>query len=92
MIGRSTMLVVVLSWVVVELDLASDLEVVIPLEIPAILRPHLLDLEFNPLACVTRLDCKIFLDHPQRKFWIYWRGSQPSPVRVSKKQKSKKKN
>jgi hypothetical protein len=34
--------------------------------------------------------CKIFPDHPQKKVWVSWRGSQPSPVRVSKNKKSKK--
>jgi hypothetical protein len=28
--------------------------------------------------------CKVFLDHPQKKVWVSWRGSQPSPVRVRK--------
>jgi hypothetical protein len=42
----------------------------------------------NPLACVARLlCCKVFLDHPQKKVWVSWRGSQPSPVRVSNKTK-----
>jgi hypothetical protein len=34
--------------------------------------------------------CKVFLDHPQKKVWVSWRGSQLSPVRVSKNKKSKK--
>jgi hypothetical protein len=32
---------------------------------------------------------KVFLDHPQN-YWVCWRGSQPSPVRVSDKQNMKK--
>jgi hypothetical protein len=34
--------------------------------------------------------CKVFLDHPQKKVWVSWRGSQPSPVRVSKNKHLKK--
>jgi hypothetical protein len=40
------------------------------------------------------LACKVFLDHPQN-FRVCWRGSRPSPVRVSNKQniyKNKKTN
>jgi hypothetical protein len=33
---------------------------------------------------------KVFLDHPQKKVWVSWRGSQPSPVRVSKNKNLKK--
>jgi hypothetical protein len=38
--------VVVIPWVAVEVDLPLDLEVVIPLEIPMVLRLWLLDLGF----------------------------------------------
>jgi hypothetical protein len=31
------------------------------------------------------LACKVFLDHPQN-YRVCWRGSRPSPVRVSDKQ------
>jgi hypothetical protein len=41
--------VVVLPWVAVEVDLPLDLEVVIPLEIPVVLRLWLLDLGFPTL-------------------------------------------
>jgi hypothetical protein len=46
-IARScTLVVVVLPWLAVEVDLPLDLEVVIPLEIPTVLRLRLLDLGF----------------------------------------------
>jgi hypothetical protein len=35
------------------------------------------------------LVCKVFLDHPQN-YWACWRGSRPSPVRVSDKQNIQK--
>jgi hypothetical protein len=35
------------------------------------------------------LACKVFLDHPQN-YRVYWRGSHPSPVRVSDKQNIQK--
>jgi hypothetical protein len=35
------------------------------------------------------LACKVFLDHPQN-YWVCWRGSHPSPVRVSNKQSMQK--
>jgi hypothetical protein len=35
------------------------------------------------------LTCKVFLDHPQN-YRVCWRGSRPSPVRVSDKQNIKK--
>jgi hypothetical protein len=41
--------VVVLPWVAVDVDLPLDLEVVIPLEIPTVLRLWLLDLGFRTL-------------------------------------------
>jgi hypothetical protein len=42
----------------------------------------------NPLALLhISFACKVFLDHPQKKVWVSWRGSQPSPVRVSNKTK-----
>jgi hypothetical protein len=34
---------------------------------------------------LLHLACKVFLDHPQN-FRVCWRGSRPSPVRVSNKQ------
>jgi hypothetical protein len=40
---------VVIPWVVVEVDLPLDLEVVIPLEIPKVLRHRFLDLGFPTL-------------------------------------------
>jgi hypothetical protein len=40
------------------------------------------------VLCVS-LACKVFLDHPQN-YWICWRGSRPSPVRVSDKQSIQK--
>jgi hypothetical protein len=36
------------------------------------------------------LACKVFLDHPQN-YWVCWRVSRPSPVRVSDKQNMQKK-
>jgi hypothetical protein len=33
---------------------------------------------------MSPLPVKVFLDHPQKKVWVSWRGSQPSPVRFSK--------
>jgi hypothetical protein len=61
-----------------------------------ILRPPLLDLQILAFKLVLHvfLACKVFLDHPQN-FRVCWRGSRPSPVRVSKKQniyKNKNKN
>jgi hypothetical protein len=35
------------------------------------------------------LACKVFLDHPQN-YRVCWRGSRPSPVRVSNKQSMEK--
>jgi hypothetical protein len=35
------------------------------------------------------LACKVFLDHPQN-YRVCWRGSRPSPVRVSNKQNMQK--
>jgi hypothetical protein len=35
--------------------------------------------------------CKVFLDYPQKKVWVSWRGSQPCPVRVSKNKILKRK-
>jgi hypothetical protein len=47
----------------------------------------------GPLACVARLiSCKVFLDHPQKKVWVSWRGSQPSPVGFSKNKNLTKEN
>jgi hypothetical protein len=65
-----------------------DLEVVIPLEILTVLRVWLLNLGFPTLQLVLHVTfaCKVFLDHP-KKNWVSWRGSQPSPVRVSNKTK-----
>jgi hypothetical protein len=66
-----------------------DLEVVIPLEILTVLRLWLLNLGFPTLQLVLHVSftCKVFLDHPQKKVWVSWRGRQPSPVRVSDKTK-----
>jgi hypothetical protein len=72
--------VVVLPWVAVEVDLPLGLEVVIPLEIPTVLQ----------LVLHVSFACKVFLDHSQKKVWVSWRGSQPSPVRVSKNKNLKK--
>jgi hypothetical protein len=82
--------VVVLPWAIVEVDLPLDLEVVITLEISTVLQ--LFDLGFPTLKLVLHVSfaCKVFLDHPQKKVWVSWRGSQPSPVRVSKNKESKK--
>jgi hypothetical protein len=78
--------VVVLPWVAVEVDVPLDLEVVIPLEISTVLRLWLLNLGFPTLELVLHVSfaCKVFLDHPQKKVRVSWRGSQPSPIRVSK--------
>jgi hypothetical protein len=35
------------------------------------------------------LACKVFLDHPQN-YGVFWRGSHPSPARVSNKQDMQK--
>jgi hypothetical protein len=35
------------------------------------------------------LACKVFLDHPQN-YQVCWRGSHPSPIRVSDKQNIQK--
>jgi hypothetical protein len=72
-------------------DLPLDLEVVIPLEILTVLRLWLLDLGFPTLYLVLHVTfaCKVFLDHPQKSLG-FWRGSQPSPVRVSDKTKNLK--
>jgi hypothetical protein len=35
------------------------------------------------------LACKFFLDHPQN-YRVCWRGSRPSPIRVSDKQNKQK--
>jgi hypothetical protein len=50
-------------------------------------RPPLLDMQI--LACYLVLHvsiaCKVFIDHPQN-YQVCWRGSRPSPVRVSNKE------
>jgi hypothetical protein len=70
-----------------EADLSLDLETVIPLEILMILQPPLLDLHFPvfTLCFTSSLPIKFFwIVH--KTFWVCWRGSRPSPVRVSNKQ------
>ena len=53
------------------------------------LRLRLLDLLVPTSLIVLRVSftCKVFLDHPQN-FGVCWRGSRPSPVRVSEKKKN----
>jgi hypothetical protein len=74
--------VVVLPWVVIEVDLPLDLEVVIPLEILTVLRRWLLNLGFPTLYLVLHVSfaCKVFLDHPQKKVWFL--GEVPNHLRL----------
>jgi hypothetical protein len=60
---------------------------VIPSETPTISRPPLLDLQILAFLLVLHvsLACKDFLDHSQN-YRVCWRGSYPSPFRVSNKQ------
>jgi hypothetical protein len=85
--------VVVLPRAAVEVDLPLDLEVVIPLEISTVLQLGLFDLGFPTFYLVLHVSfaCEVFLDHPQKNIWVSWRGSQPSPVRVSKNKNLKEK-
>jgi hypothetical protein len=76
----------------VEVDSPEDFEVVNSLEILTILHLSTLNLQ-NPAFKLdvlrVSLACKVFLDHPQN-YRVCWRGSRPSPVRVSDKQNIQK--
>jgi hypothetical protein len=76
----------------VEVDSPEDFEVVISLEIPTILRLPTSNLQNpTPWLVVLRISLayKVFLDHPQN-YRVCWRGTCPSPVRVSVKQNIQK--
>jgi hypothetical protein len=71
----------------VEVDSPEDFKVVISSEIPIILHLPASSLQ-NPASLVVlrvSLASKVFLDRPQN-YRVCWRGSRPSPVRVSDKQ------
>jgi hypothetical protein len=76
----------------VEVDSPEDFAVVNASEIPSIFclpTSNLQNLAFKLDVLHVSLACKVFLDHPQN-YLVCWRGSRPSPVRVSDKQNMQK--
>jgi hypothetical protein len=83
--------VVVLPWVVVEVDLPLDLEVVIHLEISTVLQLRLFDLGFPiSLSCMSPLPVKFSWIIHKRKFGFLGEVANHLRLGLAIKQKSKK--